>query len=198
VTVDLSAAPTASTWDQYGGVGFDAPVAEQLAVLNHDLQSAIHSYLGLRLVLVEHRQPVTLTAFGPEIRPGDIRTSLRVSLGDGPSSVDPASTITFYAGTPGTFVDLAADWTYARHRQDPPSTTSQPSDEISLDDDLVPLIAVSEVTGWERLSTINRAIGMLIGDGHEPDDAHRELDRRAEAAGVSPATYATHLTQPPV
>jgi len=43
------------------------------------------------------------------------------------------------------------------------------------------------------MSTINRAVGMLIGQSHPPDLAHAALAGHAAAAGVAPHIYAAML-----
>ena len=52
---------------------------------------------------------------------------------------------------------------------------------------------VSGVTGLDDLSTINRAIGILIDQGHHPDQAHATLGQYAAAAGVAIHVYAARL-----
>ena len=55
---------------------------------------------------------------------------------------------------------------------------------IVLDADLPPATLVSRLTGLADASTINRAVGMLIDQGHHPDEAHATLHRHAVTAGV--------------
>jgi hypothetical protein len=116
--------------------------------------------------------------------------------------------VVFYAATPGAFSDLAADLGYALHA---PTTTSDPAipDDIGgdgaqdmrsdrqlpivLDADLPPPTVVSGLTGLEDLSAINRAVGILIEQGHHPDRAHDTLRRHAAAAGIAPHRYAALL-----
>jgi hypothetical protein len=64
---------------------------------------------------------------------------------------------------------------------------------IVLDADLPPRTSVSGLTGLDDGSVINRAIGMLIDQGHHPDEAHATLYRHAAAAGVEPHIYAAQL-----
>jgi hypothetical protein len=52
---------------------------------------------------------------------------------------------------------------------------------------------VSRLTGLDDVSTINRAIGILIDQGHHPDKAHATLHRHAVTAGVEPHIYAARL-----
>jgi AmiR/NasT family two-component response regulator len=83
------------------------------------------------------------------------------------------SQITFYASVPGTFVDLAADLAYALGNE-----------SLRLDGD-IPSALVSNLTGVRRLSTINEAVGVLIGHGHSPDGAQRELRDMADTVRIS-------------
>jgi hypothetical protein len=40
---------------------------------------------------------------------------------------------------------------------------------------------------------LNRAIGMLVDQGHEIEQAHQQLRRDAAAAGVKPHIYAARI-----
>lgn len=64
---------------------------------------------------------------------------------------------------------------------------------IVLDADLPPQTSESRLSGMQEMSTINRAVGMLIDQGHHPDDAHSVLRRHAAAAGVDTHVYAAQL-----
>jgi hypothetical protein len=66
-------------------------------------------------------------------------------------------------------------------------------ESIVLDADLPPATLVSRLIGLDDVSTINRAIGMLIDQGHHPDEAHATLHRHAVTAGVEPHIYAARL-----
>jgi hypothetical protein len=61
---------------------------------------------------------------------------------------------------------------------------------IVLDADLPPATTKSALDGLEERSVINRAIGIMIDQGHHPDHAHATLCRHAAAAGVEPHIYA--------
>ena len=52
-------------------------------------------------------------------------------------------------------------------------------------------ISVSGLAGLHEVSTINRAVGILIAEGH-PDQTHTELHRQA-AAGLTPHRCVTRL-----
>jgi hypothetical protein len=64
---------------------------------------------------------------------------------------------------------------------------------IELDVDLPPRSRVSELTGLAELTVLNRAIGMLVAQGHDIEQAHQVLRRDAAAARVEPHIYATRI-----
>ena len=121
---------------------------------------------------------------------------------------DPDSRVTLYAATAGAFVDLAADLSYALHL---PTSTDRFTDagssngddqrcgqvdddrRITLDADVPPNPLDSGVSGLSELSTINRAIGVLIDHGHHPDHAGETLRGDASIEGLEPHGYAARL-----
>jgi hypothetical protein len=64
---------------------------------------------------------------------------------------------------------------------------------IELDTDLPPISRVSGLTGLAELTVLNRAIGMLIQQGHDIEQAHLVLRREAAAAGVESHIYAARI-----
>jgi hypothetical protein len=176
--------------DLFSDLAVPDGVAEQpveleksLTALTQAVKSAAPSYRGLALTLIIDKQPVTGTSAEPG-NTSDIATSLRLSLAWVPSlSAD--SRITFYASTPGTFVDLAADLAFALH-----------SHSIRLDED-IPSALVSDLTGAGRLSAINKAVGVLISHGHTPDSAQRELRHTADATSCGIQNAAETVTDNP-
>jgi hypothetical protein len=64
---------------------------------------------------------------------------------------------------------------------------------IVLDADLPPPTTQSGLAGLDERSTIDRALGILIDQGHHPDGARATLRRHAAAAGVEPHVYAARL-----
>ena len=90
----------------------------------------------------------------------------------------------FYAGVPGAFVDLAADLAFG---------LSVPYGCFRLDEDLTPTLLESGVVGVKETSTVNQAIGALIGRGHTPETAQAELGRQAGEAHESVYHSATRL-----
>jgi hypothetical protein len=194
--VDLPAALLVHLQDLTAGVGHDdQDLDDTLAALTTALRSTAESYCGFQLTLVENQWPVTLTAFsdGHDVPVG---TSLRLPLALVSQSIDPESRVVFFAGIPGAFTDLAADLSYAlggipvaRGRT---GVDGQPN-VIVLDSDL-PLVApVSGLTGLAELSVLNRAIGMLVDQGHDIDQARQVLRRDAAAARVEPHIHAMQI-----
>ena len=122
-----------------------------------------------------------------------------MALSDLGPGFDPQSRIVFYAGTPGAFVDLAADLDYL-HRARARSTAYAADGDrdghrpaVRLDIDLPPVSVVSGFSGLIEYATINRAVGVLIDRGHHPDQAHAVLRRGAATEGLALPDYAARL-----
>ena len=175
-------------------IGSSTAAMEALEGLHRDLKLAVSSHLGLQLVLLTKGVPVTLTMFGPGVVYSDIATCLHLPLADDPVNAEPGSAVTFYAATPGAFVDLAADLSYLHARQHPaPPGSEAVASGIRLDQDLRPTTLTSGLAGVAEVSTLNQAIGVLIEQGYEPDHAHHEITRRATVAGVTVLVCAAEL-----
>jgi hypothetical protein len=205
--VDLSAGLISQLQDLTVSIGDDDHVVDvSLAALMVDLEVAVSSYCGLQLTITQNGFPVVLTAFAK--RKDIVAASLRLPL----SLLDPAfeadSRVVFYARTPGAFVDLAADLTYALrdgYTMDGASSDNHGGDglrqidghrsSIQLDGDLPPPNRVSGLSGLADLSTINRAIGVMIARGHHPDEAHEALRHHAAAFGLEPHAWAVRVLQ---
>jgi hypothetical protein len=175
--------------DLFSDLAVPDGVAEQpveleksLTALTQAVKSAAPSYRGLALTLIIDRQPVSITSAEPG-NISDIATSLRLSLA-WISSLNADSRITFYAAVPGSFVDLAADLAFAL------------DSDIRLDED-IPSVLVSDLTGVGRLSAVNKAVGVLVGHGHTPDSAQRELRHMADATPSSIQKAAEAVTDNP-
>jgi hypothetical protein len=153
------------------GTGQPVDLEDSLAALTASVRHAVPSYRGLGLILIIDEQPVTVTS-AERGNASDIATSLCLSLAWVPL-LGPDSQITFYASVPGTFVDLAGDLAHALG-----------SESLHLDGD-IPSALASDLTGVRRLSTINEAVGVLIGHGHTPDRAQHELRHMADTARIS-------------
>lgn len=187
------------------GNGLDDALDASLAAFTADIEAAVPSYLGIQLTILQNGHPVTLTRITSH---RTATASLRIPLTVFGPGFDPHSRITLYAATAGAFVDLAADLSYALHV--PTSTdrftdagSSEGDDQgngqvdgnrrITLDADVSPNPPVSGVSGLSELSTINRAIGVLIGRGQHPDLASHTLRRQAIREGLEPHRYAARL-----
>jgi hypothetical protein len=212
--VDLPAALLAHLKDLTASVGQDdQDLDETLTALTAALHSTAITYCGLRLTIVENQWPITLTAFtdghdadGHDVPAG---TSLRLPLALVSPAVDHGSRVVFFAVTPGAFIDLAADLSYVLGGI-PVSQASPAADgddrrdhggagldghrkAIELDVDLPLLSRVSGLTGLAELTVVNRAIGMLVAQGNDIEQAHKLLRRDAAAAGVKPQVYAARI-----
>jgi hypothetical protein len=203
--VDLPASLLAHLHELMLSIGEDdQDVDDPLVELTTALQSTAASYCGLQLTIFENQWPVTLSAF-TDGQNEEVGTSLRLPLGL-VSQVDGESRVVFFAGTPGAFTDLAADLSHALGgitvEQATPAADGMDlggthvdghRKVIELDVDLPPLSRVSGLTGVAELTVLNRAIGMLMAQGHGIEHAHQVLRREAAAAGVEPHIYAARI-----
>jgi hypothetical protein len=146
-------------------------IAHSLRLLTHCAAAAVPSYYGLSVVVPQSDPPLDYTTLADGADAGDIRTSLQFSL---PGRADPRNSsevaMTLYAGSPGAFVDLAADLAWL---------TGRPPSDFVLDQHR-PFSAGSLLEGQPHAaSAINQAIGVLIGRGNTPQQADWELDVQA-------------------
>jgi hypothetical protein len=182
----------------------------RLIALSADLKAAIPSYRGLQVTILVPPQPVDLVLFLPPEDGEQVTTSLRLPLAVLGPGFDTASQVVFYAVSPGAFVDLAADLSYAlnlptatgpvepgiaRRDGDGQRGSHRParSHAIALDADLPPSRLSSGLIGLSELSTINQAFGVLIEQGEHPDRVHAALVERASRDGVAIHVYAARL-----
>jgi hypothetical protein len=204
--VDLPAVVLTHVRDLTASVGQDdQDLSDTLMALATVLRSTATSYRGFQLTLVDNQWPVTLTAFD-DGHDAPIGTSLRLPLGLVSRRVDGESRVVFFAGTPGAFTDLAADLSHALGgiSVNGRSSTANNADHrgtrvdghrkvIELDIDLLPASRMSGLTGLAELTVLNRALGLLIQQGHDIEQAHHVLRREAAAAGVEPHVYAARI-----
>jgi hypothetical protein len=205
--VDLPVALLARLQDLAANLGQnDQDLEQTLAALTAALRAAATSYCGFELTIVKHQWPVTLTAFSDGHNVA-VRTSLRLPLTLVSQAFEPESRVVFFAVTPGALTDLAADLSHALggvpvEQQSPAAYSadrgktcvdSQPN-AIALDSD-PPVPPVSGLAGLAELMVLNRAIGMLIDQGHDIEQAHQVLRRAAAAAGVEPHCYAMRIVR---
>jgi hypothetical protein len=81
-----------------------------------------------------------------------------------------------YAGSPGTFVDLAADLAWL---------TARPLSDFVLDQHVPGPAGIGTGTKLFEASVINQAIGALIAQGYTPQQADGQLDAQAADAGIN-------------
>jgi hypothetical protein len=161
-----------------------ADVLHSLHQLGVDAQAAVPTYLGLSITVDSSDPPFTFTIL-EDGTADDIRTSLRLTLpGVGDGRASPSVALTLYAGTPGTFVDLTADLAWL---------TGRPPSDFALDQHLSVPAGSDAGTHLRAASVINQAIGVLIGRGYNPGQAHRELDTQADSAGTDRHTAAQFI-----
>jgi len=204
--VDPPAAVLVHVQDLTASIGQDdRDLSATLVALTTALRSTATSYCGFQLTIVENQWPVTLTAFTDD-HDVPVRTSLRLPLGLVSRMVDGESRVVFFAGTPGAFTDLAADLSHALGgiSVNGRSSTANNKDHhathvdghrrvIELDADLPPVSRRSWLTGLAELTVLNRAIGILVDQGHDIEQAHHVLRRGAAVAGVELLIYAARL-----
>jgi hypothetical protein len=161
-----------------------ADVLHSLHRLGVDAQAAVPTYLGLNVTVDRSDPPFTFTIFEEGAADG-VRTSLRLTLpcvGDGWAS--PSVDLILYAGTPGTFVDLAADLAWL---------TGRPPSDFALDQHLSVPAGSDAGTSLRAASVINQATGVLIGRGYTARQAHSRLDTQADGAGTDRYTTAQFI-----
>ena len=108
------------------------------------------------------------------------QTSLRFPLSIW-ADFEPGSEVIFYASTPGSLVDLAADLGWALKLNI--AFSDQFADHmLVVDQHITPTPGLS---GLDELSTVNRAVGVLLSTGRSPDTAIEDLKRAAILANTS-------------
>lgn len=205
-SVDLPAALLRHLLDLTASIGQDdQELDDTIAALTTALRSTAASYCGFQLTIVINDWPVTLTAF-PDSHDVPVGTSLRLPLALVSQAVDRESRVVFFAVAPGAFTDLAADLSYILggihvEQQSPAAYFTDGAgtrvngqrSAIELDNDLPSVSPVSGLTGLIDLTVVNRAIGMLVDQGHDVEQAQRVLRRAAAAAQVAPHIYAAQV-----
>lgn len=149
----------------------DADLESSLTSLLAHVRFAVPSCSGVALEVTVHGRRVTLSTVDDQ---SVVVTSLRVPLSAEPSR--DAAAVTFYASAPGALVDLAATARFLRPGHGPPG--------LLVDGDLSP-DRTAGMRGLESLAVIDQAIGILVDQGFEPEEASVELDRRAAQSGVT-------------
>jgi hypothetical protein len=153
-----------------------ADIARSVHQLALNAAAGVTSYLGLSVLVGRSDPPFAFTILADGVAADDIGTSLRVELpgvGDGGGRLTVA--VNLYAGSPGAFVDLAADLAWL---------TARPLSDFVLDQHLDIPTPSNTGTQLHAASVINQAIGVLIGRGHTPEQAHWQLDTQTAHTGT--------------
>ena len=165
--------------------GPDADVLHSLHQLGVDAQAAVPTYLGLSVTFDGSDPPFTFTTL-EDGTADNVRTSLRLTplarVDDGRAA--PSVALILYAETPGTFVDLAADLAWL---------TGRPPSDFALDQHRSVPAGSDAGTSLRAASVVNQAIGVLIGRGYTPRQAHSKLDTQADGAGTDRYTTAQFI-----
>lgn len=168
----------------------DGFLSDALFGLTIDLTRAVTEYIGLELTVVHTGHPITLRAFTGE--GVDATSSLRIPLPLLSRRFENGSRAIFYSRTAGAFVDLAADLGFVLGAASGIAIDGE-RPPIRLDGDLPPDTTVSGLSGVTELAVINRAVGVMIERGHDPEAAHADLHRHAASAGLSAHSFAVRL-----
>lgn len=165
-------------------------IAGMVAGFATNTRLAVTSFLGLTITITQRTRArsdqvlLRLTLLEDHSDPGNIETSLRM-LGPTEQADDqPGIQVVLYAGSPGAFVDMAADLVFL---------TGQELDAADLDQHQG-LAGEPDITGViqaERI--ISQAIGVLIAGGRTREQANTELDTLAETAHTDRTTQAARI-----
>lgn len=144
---------------------------------------AVTSYLGMTVTVIADGDEVTLDVPEHARAEHEIATSLLIPLAD-VTATESGGSLVLYAGSPGAFVDLAADLAYALHID---------HDALVLDAHLAPSFDDAGLGGLADITHINQAIGILIERGHSPTSARTELEHLAGQAETTIRVAAREL-----
>jgi hypothetical protein len=146
---------------------------------------AVSSYLGMTVTVITGGHEFSADVPEHAAAEHEVATSLLIPLANLTDS-DSGSSLVLYAATPGAFVDLAADLTYA---------LQVGPDVLALDTHLKQSLGQPGVNGFTDMTHINQAIGILIGHGHSVEGANTELHRLARLAETSVLVAARRLLE---
>jgi hypothetical protein len=164
ILVDISPTLAAQLSALKQSIGEPGDLEDAVLALAHHVRAAVASYLGMTISVAAHGYGVNFTIHEDALSTRAVAASIRIPLDD--ESGGDTSSLVLYAATPGAFVDLAADLSYAMGNS---------SDPFALDSDLTAPSAGSGISGLEAHSRINQAIGILIDEGFTADSARDEL-----------------------
>jgi hypothetical protein len=149
-------------------------IAATLLLLSSDVATAVSSYAGLSVRVVSADSHADLTTLDDPDVVARIVTSLRIPVPAASPATGSSAAIVLYATMPGAFVDLAADLAWL---------TDLPLDDVGLDVDLGARLDAHPESSLRSRSSIDQAIGLLVGRGHTPEEALVELEALATRVG---------------
>jgi hypothetical protein len=167
--VDYSTALSADLAElREGTYPLNDDLADTVRSLKRDAALAVRSLVGMALTLTLEDHSVTWTSIADWVQPGDVQSSLDISLAGeltGPRSVS----LALFAEKPDAFIEMAVDLSFIL-----------PAGEgrVRLDQTLTPDLT-SGIRGLSDLTHLNRAVGVLIAEGHTQTTALDCLRQRA-------------------
>lgn len=177
---DLDRVLAADLRDLVADLGPDDHTRTSVAMLEHHLQRAVPSALGLTLVLAAPPTgaPVRVNVLRRALAPAEIAAVLEVPL----DALVPEAegSVVLYASHPRAFDHLAAALGLG-----PDDLGEQPA----------PPTRVLEpgIEGLRDRAVVDRGLGVLLNRGHDLDGARTALQQRAEESGTDLAAAARSL-----
>ncbi|MER5865065.1 hypothetical protein [Kitasatospora sp. NPDC002040] len=162
----------------------DVDLACSVSELTDSMRRAVPSWLGFTMTLVRDGPPLVLTVLDDGVPAGPVAGSARLPLALA-GTAGQSGSIVFYAGTPGAFVDFAADLGFALGLE--PAA-------VVLDRHRTPPGRTSDLTG--PAAGLDQAIGVLIDQGRTPEEARAELGDQARNLRISLDAAARQLDRP--
>jgi hypothetical protein len=144
---------------------------------------AVTSCVGFSITLLVDGAAFGVTLLEPPLSGCRIVTSVTIPLAC-LVSFEVGSEITFYATKSGGLVDLTADLSHALGLK---------PDDAQFDLRLMPGAPGTSTTGLDNTKSHNHALGILLDQGYDLDQARAELSRLARQGHTSPAVAARRL-----
>jgi hypothetical protein len=172
-------------------------IASTFSLLSSDVAAAVSSYVGLSVRVISLGARSELTTLDDPAVIARIVTSLRIPVPTVEPAPSPSVVIVLYATLPGAFVDLAADLAWL---------SDVALADVGLDVDLEPQMHSLAAASLRSLSSIDQAVGVLVGRGRTPAEALVVLetlaagvegDRHAAALGILAALAPDGSGSPP-
>jgi len=153
-----------------------ADIASTFSLLSSDVAAAVSSYAGLSVRIHSLGGLAELTTLDDPAVIAGVVTSLRIPVPVASQVPGPSVVIVLYATLAGAFVDLAADLAWL-------TDVALADVGLDLDLDLDPRARSGVATPLSSLSSIDQAIGVLVGRGHTPEETLVELETLAARFG---------------